>query len=105
MQHRNVFFWYGIRMWIYSRGACGKNGCLKKCYSKRRKRFREPRLQALRDAADEIETGDVILISDAEEQRVAVPERPRFEVELERLTDSETGEQRYEVEYEIRWTN
>lgn len=32
--------------------------------------------EALRDAADEIETGDVILISDAEEQRVAVPERP-----------------------------
>ncbi|WP_435096302.1 amphi-Trp domain-containing protein [Halorubrum sp. N11] len=40
----------------------------------------------------------------ADEQQVAVPERPRFEVELERLTDSETGEQRYELEYEIRWT-
>ncbi len=60
--------------------------------------------EALRDAADEIESGDVTLISDAEEQSVAVPERPRFEVELERLTDSETGEQRYELEYEIRWT-
>jgi len=60
--------------------------------------------EALRDAADEIETGDVTLISDTEELRVAVPERPRFEVELERLTDSKTGEQRYELEYEIRWT-
>ena len=27
-----------------------------------------------------------------------------LEVELERLTDSETGERRYELEYEIRWT-
>lgn len=59
---------------------------------------------ALRDAADQIDSGDVTLASDAEEQQVAVPERPRFEVELERLTDSETGEQRYELEYEIRWT-
>jgi len=45
-----------------------------------------------------------LLVSDAKEQTVTVPERPRFEVELERLTDSETGEQRYELEYEIRWT-
>jgi hypothetical protein len=35
---------------------------------------------------------------------VAVPEHPLFETKLERLTDSETGEQRYELEYEIRWT-
>jgi len=60
--------------------------------------------KALRDAADQIESGDVTLVSDAEEQAVTVPERPQFEVELERLTDSETGEQRYELEYEIRWT-
>lgn len=60
--------------------------------------------EALRDAAEQVETGDVTLVSDTEERHVTVPERPRFEVELERLTDSETGEQRYELEYEIRWT-
>lgn len=60
--------------------------------------------KALRDAADQIESGDVRLVSDAKEQTATVPERPQFEVELERLTDSETGEQRYELEYEIRWT-
>jgi amphi-Trp domain-containing protein len=60
--------------------------------------------EALRDAADQVEAGEVQLVTDTEEQTVAVPERPRFEVELERLTDSETGEQRYELEYEIRWT-
>jgi amphi-Trp domain-containing protein len=60
--------------------------------------------EALRDAAGQIESGDVTLVSDANERTVTVPERPRFEVELERLTDSETGEQRYELEYEIRWT-
>lgn len=60
--------------------------------------------EALRDAADEIDAGDVALGSGGEAQHVAVPAEPRFEVELERLTDSETGEQRYELEYEIRWT-
>ncbi len=60
--------------------------------------------KSLRDAADQIESGDVRLVSDRKEQTVALPDRPRFEVELERLTDSETGEQRYELEYEIRWT-
>ncbi|MFC5134178.1 MULTISPECIES: amphi-Trp domain-containing protein [Haloferacaceae] len=59
---------------------------------------------ALRDAADQVESGDVRLTTDTEERTTSVPERPRFEVELERLTDSETGEQRYELEYEIRWT-
>jgi len=44
------------------------------------------------------------LVSDTDERSVTVPETSRFEVELERLTDSETGEQRYELEYEIRWT-
>jgi amphi-Trp domain-containing protein len=60
--------------------------------------------RALRDAADQIESGDIQLTSDTEDRIVTVPERPRFEVELERLTDSETGDQRYELEYEIRWT-
>ena len=60
--------------------------------------------EALRDAAAQIASGDVTLVSDEQEQIVTVPERPRFEVELERLTDSETGDQRYELEYEIRWT-
>lgn len=59
---------------------------------------------ALRDAADQLESEEVRLVSDTAEQTVSVPETPRFEVELERLTDSETGEQRYELEYEIRWT-
>ncbi|ACV46707.1 MULTISPECIES: amphi-Trp domain-containing protein [Halomicrobium] len=60
--------------------------------------------RALRDAADQIDSGHVTLASDTAEQRVTVPEQPRFEVELERLTDSDSGEQRYELEYEIRWT-
>ena len=59
---------------------------------------------ALRDAADQLESEEVRLVSDTEEQTIAVPETPRFEVELERLTDSVTGEQRYELEFEIRWT-
>jgi amphi-Trp domain-containing protein len=59
---------------------------------------------ALRDAAAQIESGEVALTSDTAEQTVTVPDSPQFEVELERLTDSETGDQRYELEYEIRWT-
>lgn len=59
---------------------------------------------ALHDAADQIETGDVTLAGGTEELTVTVPEHALFEVELERLTDSETGEQRFELEYEIRWT-
>lgn len=58
---------------------------------------------ALRDAATQIADGEVHLESDSGERTVTVPEQPLFEVELERLTDSETGEQRYELEYEIRW--
>lgn len=61
--------------------------------------------EALLDAAEQVESGSVDLESDTASQEVAVPEHPRFEVELERLTDSETGEQRYELEYEIRWTS
>jgi amphi-Trp domain-containing protein len=60
--------------------------------------------EALLDAAEQIESGSVQLKSQTEEQDVTLPENPRFEVELERLTDSETGEERYELEYEIRWT-
>lgn len=60
--------------------------------------------EALLDAAEEIESGSVKLKSATQEYDVTVPETPRFEVELERLTDSETGEERYELEYEIMWT-
>mgnify|MGYP007038806668 CR=1 FL=1 len=45
-----------------------------------------------------------MLVDGEKERTVTVPDRPQFEVEFERLTDSETGEQRYELEYEIRWT-
>lgn len=67
------------------------------------KRTREEIAEILTDAAKQIKSGSVHLQSDTEEQRVTIPETPLFEVELERLTDSETGEQRYELEYEIRW--
>ncbi|MFW5935406.1 MAG: amphi-Trp domain-containing protein [Halolamina sp.] len=59
---------------------------------------------ALVAVAEEIEAGTVTLESGTETQEVTVPESSQFEVELERLTDSETGEQRYELEYELRWT-
>ncbi|MFC7216170.1 amphi-Trp domain-containing protein [Saliphagus sp. GCM10025334] len=55
-------------------------------------------------AAEQIKTGSVHLESETEEERVTIPDRTTFEIELERLTDSETGEKRYELEYEIRWT-
>jgi len=38
------------------------------------------------------------------EAPIALPERCRYEFELERLTSSETGEVRHELEVEIRWT-
>ena len=60
--------------------------------------------ETLRAAAEQIESGTVRLENGTEERDVTVPEDPLFEVELERLTDSETGEKRYELEYEIRWT-
>jgi amphi-Trp domain-containing protein len=59
--------------------------------------------EALRDAAEGVESGSVTLGSDTDSREAEVPENPRFEVELEVLTDSETGEQRYELEYEVRW--
>lgn len=55
-------------------------------------------------AAEQIEAGTVTLQSDTAIETVSIPSDPLFEVELERLTDSETGSQRYEIEYEIRWT-
>ncbi|WP_336331200.1 amphi-Trp domain-containing protein [Haloarcula sp. CGMCC 1.2071] len=55
-------------------------------------------------AAEQIEAGTVQLESTDQSETVTVPEEPTFEVELERLTDSETGEQRYELEYELHWT-
>jgi len=58
---------------------------------------------ALVAAAEEIKAGTVQLASESTEQEVSIPETARFETELERLTDSETGEERYELEYEIRW--
>ncbi|HKJ60255.1 MAG TPA: amphi-Trp domain-containing protein [Halobacteriales archaeon] len=60
--------------------------------------------EAFGEAPDQLESGDVQLVSDTEEQNVSVPKSPQFEVELERLTDSETGDQRYELEYETGWT-
>jgi len=68
---------------------------------------RHPRAEIaehLRTAAAQIEDGSVHLEGRTEPRDVAIPDTPRFEVELERLTDSETGEKRYELEYEIRWT-
>jgi amphi-Trp domain-containing protein len=60
---------------------------------------------ALVSAAEQIEDGTVELESATGNQQVTIPDAPTFEVELERLTDSETGERRYELEYEIRWTD
>jgi len=60
--------------------------------------------EALVAAAEGIETGTVELTGESTEREVSIPETPTFETELERLTDSETGEERYELEYEIRWT-
>lgn len=59
---------------------------------------------ALATAAEQVRTGTVHLEETTDDQTVTIPEDPSFEVELERLTDSETGEQHYELEYEIRWT-
>jgi amphi-Trp domain-containing protein len=60
--------------------------------------------ETLAVAAEEIESGTVQLSGPEQEREVTVPEEPTLEVELERLTDSETGEQRYELEYEISWS-
>lgn len=47
--------------------------------------------QTLVSAAEQIKTGTVRLESTEQDQTVTIPEEPTFEVELERLTDSETG--------------
>jgi len=60
--------------------------------------------EALVEAAEQLETGTVTLRGPTQEYEVDVPAEPTFETELERLTDSETGEQRYELEFEVRWT-
>jgi ribonuclease J len=70
---------------------------------------------ALESVAADIRTGTVHLdaAADAEvpadspgdPRDVDVPQTSRFETELERLTDSETGEQRYELEWEVRWND
>jgi amphi-Trp domain-containing protein len=60
--------------------------------------------ETLAVAAEEIESGTVQLSGPEQEREVTVPEEPTLEVELERLTDPETGEQRYELEYEISWS-
>lgn len=51
----------------------------------------------LRDGADQVASGTVRLTGDGEERTVTVPERPRYEAELGRLTGSETGQQQYET--------
>lgn len=60
--------------------------------------------EILRNVAAQIDDGSVHLEGRTGVRDVAIPDTPLFEVELERLTDSETGEERYELEYEIRWT-
>ncbi|MDZ7689038.1 MAG: amphi-Trp domain-containing protein [Halobacteriales archaeon] len=59
---------------------------------------------ALADAAEQVRSGTVTLESATDEQTVELPAEPTFEMELERITDSETGEEYYELEYEMSWT-
>lgn len=73
-------------------------------YKTETQRTRAEIADALVEMADQIRTGTVRLSEGQQEQQVSLPADPRFEVELERLTDSETGEQRYELEFELRWT-
>ncbi|QLD86105.1 amphi-Trp domain-containing protein [Natronomonas halophila] len=68
------------------------------------RRTRADIADALVDAAEEIEAGTVQLGSGTDRRSVEVPEEAAFEVELERMTDSETGEVYLELEYELSWT-
>lgn len=68
-------------------------------------RTRAQIVETLRETADEIETGTVTLDSVTDSRPVDVPETATFEVELERMTDSETGTAYYELEYELSWTD
>lgn len=65
---------------------------------------REDIAESLAATAEGVRAGSVRLVGADGDQLLDIPEEATFEVELERLTDSETGEQRYELEYEIRWT-
>lgn len=58
----------------------------------------------LAEAAEQVRTGTVTLESTTDEQNVELPDEATFEVELEHITDSETGEEYYELEYEMSWT-
>lgn len=60
--------------------------------------------RTLADAAEQITDWTVRLENGDQEQSVTIPEEPTFEVELERGSDSETGETRYELEYELSWS-
>ncbi|MEF8785989.1 MAG: amphi-Trp domain-containing protein [Haloarculaceae archaeon] len=68
------------------------------------KRSRTAVAETLESAAEQIRAGTVQLADETGEQTAAIPDEPTFEVELERVTDSETGEQYYELEYELSWT-
>jgi amphi-Trp domain-containing protein len=68
------------------------------------RRTRADIADALVATAEEIEAGTVQLESGADQQTVEVPEEATFEVELERVTDSETGETYFELEYELSWS-
>ena len=60
--------------------------------------------RTLSATAEWIESGTVRLEKRTEERDVPVPEAPLFDVELEPLTDSETGDERNELEDGMRWT-
>lgn len=73
-------------------------------------RGRETRSRAkiaatLYDAADQIESGSVHLEIPATEQPASISDELTFEVELERITNSETGQEYYELEYELSWVD
>lgn len=68
---------------------------------------RQPRSEIARTLsaiAEQLEDGEVDLKDGAQDRTVTVPEEPTFEVEFERATDSETGEERFELEFELSWT-
>jgi amphi-Trp domain-containing protein len=56
----------------------------------------------LRDAAEQIESGNVELKSSDQQQTADVPETSTFEVELERQTDADSSDY-YELEFELSW--
>jgi amphi-Trp domain-containing protein len=73
-------------------------------FNSEEQRSRTATVETLESAAEEIRAGTVRLEDEAGEQTVTIPDEPTLEVELERATDSETGEQYYELEYELSWT-